>query len=95
MFPPLASQGTYIYSSGITFSSSPCPRSRNFNLFSSQDAAPWGVVDLSGANLVNDQPYATFVEIELPRTQHNLGLGLHSADLANINRELHGFIVAY
>lgn len=52
--------------------------SPNFDLFSSQDAAPWGAVDLSGANLVNDQPYAAFVEIELPRTQHNLGLGVHS-----------------
>jgi Putative adipose-regulatory protein (Seipin) len=36
---------------------------------------PWGYVDLEGTNLLSGQPYATFVELELPRTRNNLEIG--------------------
>jgi len=44
-------------------------------LIDSRDAAPWGSVDLAAAGMLSDQPYAAFVELELPRSKHNLELG--------------------
>jgi hypothetical protein len=51
----------------------------------SRDAAPWASVDLAATNMMSDQPYAAFVELDLPRSKHNLELGpspCHRSDSA-------------
>lgn len=46
-----------------------------YSLTGSRDAAPWGSVDLATTGMLSDQPYAAFVELELPRSKNNLELG--------------------
>jgi hypothetical protein len=57
----------YICNSGI------CSTAKSNN---SRDAPPWGSVDLGNTGMLNSQPYAAFVELELPRTKNNLEIGM-------------------